>query len=203
MLNDEIAATLAGYPTATIYEALGKAGAMLPAIRPLLRRSRLAGIAYTIRILPAETAAVLRAIDEAPAGAVLVIDAGDTGVSSVWGGTSSLASAIRGLRGCVTNGYARDLDEMIDLCVPVYAAGVAVTGTLKNHPGWTNIPVAVGGVVVHPGDFVIGDSDGVVIVPQDEGERAIAASQKQLEKEQARDARVRAGEPLASILSLR
>ena len=203
MSPGEIARSLARFAAATLYEAMGKSGAVLPPIRPILPRSRLAGIAYTVRVLPAETAAVIRALDEAPPGAVLVIDTGDSGVASVWGGTSSLAASLRGLGGCVTNGYVRDVDEIIDIGFPVYAGGVAVTGTLKNHLGWNSLPVAIGGVPVRPGDYVIGDSDGVVVVPQEDGERTIAAAEAQRAKEDARDARIRAGESMAVVVGLR
>ena len=145
METQELVRALAALPAATLYEGMGKVGAVHHPIRPICPGSRLAGLAYTIRILPGETSAVLRAIEEAPAGSVLVIDTGGNGESAVWGGTSSLASSVRGLAGCVTNGLVRDIDEIIEIGLPVYAAGITVTGTIKNHPGWVGLPVAVGG----------------------------------------------------------
>ena len=133
---------------------------------------------------------------------MLVIDCGSVGTCSVWGGTSSLVSKTRGLAGCVTNGNMRDTDELRELGVPVYGGGVSVTGTLKNHPGWTGIEVSVGGVTVRPGDYVIGDADGVVVVPQDRAEMVLAAAAVQKKKEDERDARIRAGEPLSQVLGL-
>lgn len=198
-----IAAQLGAFPAATLYEALGKSGGMTPDIRAMVPRTKLAGVAYTVRILGAETAAVLNAIEQAPAGSVLVIDTGASGIHPTWGGTSSLASQVRGLAGAVTNGLVRDLDEMIDLAVPVYASGASVMGTLKNHPGWHGLPVTVGGVVVHPGDYVIGDADGVVVVPAAAADQALAASNAQRAKEEERDARVRRGEPLTLVVGLR
>jgi len=164
--------------------------------------ARMAGIAYTLRILGAETLAVLRALEAAPPGSVLVIDCGSVGTCSVWGGTSSLASRTRGLAGCVTNGNVRDTDEIRELGVPVYGGGVSVTGTLKNHPGWTGVEVTVGGIVVKPGDYVIGDADGVVVVDQERAEAVLAAAAMQKKKEDDRDARIRAGEPLSLVLGL-
>ena len=196
------AAALGRYAAATLYEAAGKSGGMGPEIRCLLPGAKLVGVAYTVRILQAETLAVLRAIDEAPRGSVLVIDCGSVGVCSVWGGTSSLASKTRGIAGCVTNGNVRDIDEVRELGLPVFAAGVCVTGTLKNHPGWTGIEVCVGGVSVRPGDFVVGDADGVVVVSAGIGERLLALASEQQKKEQERDARIRAGESLAAVLNL-
>jgi 4-hydroxy-4-methyl-2-oxoglutarate aldolase len=171
-------------------------------IRAMVPGARMAGVAYTLRILGAETLAVLRALEAAPKGSVLVIDCGSVATCSVWGGTSSLASKTRGLAGCVTNGNVRDTDEIRELGVPVYGAGVSVTGTLKNHPGWTGIEVSVGGVAVKPGDYVIGDADGVVVIPKSQAEVVLAAAAVQKKKEDERDARIRAGEPLSQVLGL-
>lgn len=203
MEMQELVRALSALPAATLYEGMGKAGAIHHHIRPMCPGSRLAGVAYTVRILPGETLAVLRAVEEAPPGSVLVIDTGGDGESAVWGGTSSLASRVRGLAGCVTNGLVRDLDEIVEVGVPIYAAGVTVTGTLKSHPGWLGQPVCVGGQVVRAGDFLIGDADGVVVVPRETAQEALAGGLKQRAKEESRDARIKAGEALTLVLGLR
>lgn len=189
-------------PTATVYEAAGKAGDMAPAIRPMLRGVGLCGPAFTVRIFPGETLAVLRAVATAPAGSVLVIDAGGTERGTVWGGSSTIAAERRGLAGCVTNGAVRDLAELEVARFPVFAAGVSVRGTLKTHPGWSALPVAVGDVVVAPGDVVLGDDDGVLVIPAarafDVAQRALA----QRAAEEAREERLRAGESLLTVLGL-
>jgi len=197
-----IAARLGRFPAATLYEAAGKCGGMNAEIKAMVPGARMAGVAYTLRILGAETLAVLRALEAAPSGSVLVIDCGSVGTCSVWGATSSLASKTRGLAGCVTNGNVRDIDEIRELGVPVYGGGISVTGTLKNHPGWTGVEVSVGGVTVKPGDYVVGDADGVVVIPKDKGELVIQAAALQKNKEDERDARIRAGEPLSAVLGL-
>lgn len=197
-----VAQAMGGFSTATLYEALGKSGAMAAEIRCMLPGTRLCGVAYTVRTLGAETAAVLTAIDDAAPGAVLVIDTGTVGVSPTWGGTSSIASSLRGLAGMVTNGVVRDLDEMIETGLPVYATGRSPIGTLKNHPGWRQVPVSVGGVLVNPGDFVIGDGDGVVVVPAALGEQALERAEAQRRKETERDARIRAGERITAVVGL-
>jgi len=203
METQELIHALAALPAATLYEGMGKVGAVHHHVRPICPGSRLVGLAYTIRILPGETAAVLRAIEEAPAGSVLVIDTCGDGESAVWGGTSSLASKVRSLAGCVTNGLVRDVDEIIEIGVPVYAAGITVTGTIKNHPGWVGLPVTVGGQVINPGDILVGDADGVVVVPWALAQVALDGGMKQRAKEEARDARIKAGEPLTLVLGMR
>lgn len=198
----EITEILARYPTATIYEAAGKCGDMAPAIRQIVPGVSFSGIAYTVRTFPSDTTAVIHALDDAPVGSVLVIDAGGTDRAAVWGGTSSLVCSLRGLAGCVTNGCVRDTDDLLKTGIAVYAAGIAPRGTLKNHEGWRGIPVSVGGVTVSPGDYVIGDRDGVVVVAAEDGEAMCVRAEEQRQKEQARDARVRNGESLASIIGL-
>ena len=203
MHRQELIHSLAALPAATLYEGMGKVGAIHHRIRPLCPGSRLAGAAYTVRILPGETRAVMQAIEEAPTGSVLVIDTGGDGESAVWGGTSSLAANVRGLAGCITNGLVRDLDEVIEIGIPVYAPGITVTGTLKNHPGWIGSPVCIGGQVVRSGDLVFGDADGAVVIPFERAEVALTECTKQRKKEEDRDARLKAGEAVTIVLGLR
>jgi 4-hydroxy-4-methyl-2-oxoglutarate aldolase len=197
-----IADALGMLGTSTVYEAAGKVGDMGPAIRQIVPGTRFAGLAVTVRVWPGDTLGVLRAIDTAVGGAVIVVDAGGTDRAAVWGGTSSLACLARGVRASVTNGSVRDVDEIIALKFPVYAAGVSPRGTLKNHPGWRGIPVSVGDCVVNDGDIVIGDSDGVLIVPMKDAAEILVKAEAQERKQLERDARARAGESLVSIIGL-
>jgi len=194
---------LGSFPAATLYEALGKSGGMSADIRPMIVRPRLCGPAYTVRILGCESAAVLWAVEQAPPGSVIVIDTGSSGTAPVWGGTSTLGATVRGIAGVVTNGLVRDLDEIQDRGFPIYATGTSVHGTLKHHPGWTGESVSVGGVVVKTGDIVVGDSDGVVVVPADRIDEALEKARLQRKKEVERDNRIRAGEPISIVVGLR
>lgn len=196
----DIADALAEYGTATVYEAAGKFGDLSAFIRPIVPGVRLGGIARTLRVWPGDTLGVLRAIDAAQRGDVIVVDAGGTGLGAVWGGTSSLACQARGVRGCVTNGLVRDVDDFIALRFPVFAAGVSPRGTQKNHPGWHGIPVTIGEAVINTGDIVIGDSDGVLVVRQAEAAGVLEKAKEQDRKQRERDARARSGESLCAIL---
>lgn len=198
----EIADALAQFGTSTVYEAAGKRGDMSPAIRSIVPGVKLAGIAATLRVWPGDTLGVLHAVDRAKSGTVLVIDAGGTERAAVWGGTSSLACMARGVRGCVTNGSVRDVDEMIELKFPVFAAGVSPRGTQKNHPGWHGIPISVGDCVVNNGDIVIGDSDGVLVIPANGADVVLEKAREQDRKQRERDERARRGEDLCTILGL-
>jgi 4-hydroxy-4-methyl-2-oxoglutarate aldolase len=191
---------LSGLATATIYESNGKWGDIGPPIRPLIEGVRLAGPAYTVKAMPGDNLVIFRAIDEAPAGSVLVIDAGATDRATIWGGTSTVACVAKGIVGCVTNAAVRDMAQIREMKFPVYAPGINVRGTVKGHPGWTNIPIAIADVPVKPGDLVIGDEDGVVIVA---AEKAVEVANKALarsKEEDAREDRLRRGETMKQVI---
>lgn len=200
--SDEVVATLGRLPTATIYEANGKWGEVAPNIRPIVDGVRLCGRAFTVKAMPGDNLVVFRAIDEAPAGSVLVIDAGNTAGATIWGGTSTCACVAKKINGCVTNAAVRDVAQIRKLNFPVFAAGINVRGTVKSHPGWTQVPISFGEVPVKPGDIVIGDEDGIVIVA---AERAEEVAKKALEKQrndEERETRILNGEPIRTVLKL-
>ncbi|PPR65694.1 MAG: 4-hydroxy-4-methyl-2-oxoglutarate aldolase/4-carboxy-4-hydroxy-2-oxoadipate aldolase [Alphaproteobacteria bacterium MarineAlpha3_Bin7] len=199
---NKTAEILGKFPTATIYEAAGKVGDMSPNIRPIVPEKSLSGIAYTVKIFPNDTKAVILALEEAPKGSVLVIDAGGTNRSAVWGGSSSLVSSIRGIAGCVTNGSVRDVRELIKIGIPVYAAGISPRGTLKNHEGWSKKTISVGGVSISTGDYIIADEDGVLVVEASMGIKLCELAEKQFEAEHLREKRIKMGETLSTILGI-
>jgi len=196
----DVVATLAGIPTATIYESAGKWGDVAPSIRPVVDGVRLAGRAFTVKAMPGDNLVIFRAIEEAPAGSVLVIDAGATDRATIWGGTSTVGCVAKKIAGCVTNAAVRDVAQIRKLRFPVYAAGINVRGTVKSHPGWTQVPISIGEVPVKPGDIIIGDEDGLVVVAS---ERAQEVAEKALEKrrtDEAREERILRGEPIRAVL---
>ena len=190
------------YTAATIYEAAGKLGGMEPHIRSIVPGSRMAGPAFTVKCLVGDARAVAQAVDRAKAGDVLVIDAGATDLTTPWGSMSATAAQLKGLAGCVTNAGVRDVDELLEIGFPVFAAGVGIGGNVKLHPGWMGLPVSIGGVTVQPGDFVIGDSDGVVVVPARRAGEICARAAEQQAKEDEIMRRIRTGEPLARIFGI-
>jgi 4-hydroxy-4-methyl-2-oxoglutarate aldolase len=200
--TDEVVATLGKLPTATIYEAAGKRGEVAANIRPIVDGLRLCGRAFTVKAMPGDNLVIFRAIDEAPAGSVLVIDAGGTDRVTIWGGTSTCACVAKKINGCVTNAAVRDVAQIRKLQFPVYAAGINVRGTVKSHPGWTQVPIALGEVPVRPGDIIVGDEDGLVVVA---AERADEVARKALDKQrhdEEREARILNGEPIRTVLKL-
>ncbi len=187
-------------PAATVYEAAGKLGDMAPNIRPMIPGARLLGPAFTVKAMPSDNLVVFKAIAAAPAGSVLVVDAGDTERSTIWGGTSTVASVARRLLGLVTNAAVRDLDEILESGWPVFAAGVSVRGASKSHPGWIGIPVVVGGVNVNPGDIILADADGVIVIPPDQLATIVPKAEAKRAVEIDNEDRLRRGESIQSVM---
>lgn len=134
-------------------------------LRPMHKSGQLLGQALTVRVPPGDNLMVHKAIDIALPGDVIVVDAGGETTIAIIGDIMSSLAARRGLAGMVIDGAIRDSAELAQSRFPVYARGVTHRGPYKNGPGEINVPVSVGGMVVGPGDIVVGDADGVVAIP--------------------------------------
>lgn len=144
----------------------------------------MAGTAVTVRCRGGDNLLPLRAFDYCRPGDVLVIDAGGDLSNAVVGGIITAGAAMLGLAGMVIDGAIRDVAEIREREFPVYARGVNHRGPYKNGPGEINVPVCIGGMVVQPGDIVIGDQDGLLAFPAAEAARLIDKARQQHEKEQ-------------------
>lgn len=197
--SNDVVAALGRLPTATIYEAAGKWGDVAANIRPIVDGVRLCGRAFTVKAMPGDNLVVFRAIEEASAGSVLVIDGGGTDGATIWGGSSTCACVAKKINGCVTNAAVRDVAQIRKLNFPVYAAGINVRGTVKSHPGWTQVPISFGATTVRPGDIVIGDEDGLVIVMAEKADEILKKAIEKNQKDEEREARLLKGEPFRTI----
>ena len=154
----------AGLPTATISDCLDRLQAMHAGIHRV-SGGDLLGPAFTIETCAGDSATIHRAIEVAPSGAVLVIDAGGHLGRAVWGNVLTVAARQRGVRGVILDGVVRDLEALQGTDFPVFALGACPAGPHKGFVGRWDVPIQCGGVVVNSGDMVVGDADGVVIVP--------------------------------------
>jgi 4-hydroxy-4-methyl-2-oxoglutarate aldolase len=161
-------------PTAELADAAGVPIAVEPRIRPVWPGARLAGRAFTVRTPPGEHRAVRTAAEQAPAGSVLVVDGGGELASALWGDKMSRLALDRGLAGIVVDGAVRDLDGIEALRFPVFAAGCVPTPPGRELAGELSVPIRCGGLDVRPGDYVYGDSDGVVVVAAERYDQIIA-----------------------------
>jgi len=161
-------------------ERLHAAGAEL---RPMHGGGVLAGPAFTVKTAPGDNLLVHKALDMARPGDVIVVDAGGFTGAAVVGEIMTRWAARRGIAGLVIWGAIRDSGEIRRGSFPVYACAVTHRGPYKDGPGEINIPVAIAGMPVNPGDIVVGDADGVVAVPLAMAERVLASAKAIRDKE--------------------
>lgn len=154
----------ASLESATVYEAAGPAGAMDHTIRPITWGQRMCGRALTVRCHPADNLMLHAAIAVAEPGDVIVADVGGLLDAGYWGEITTVAAQARQIAGLVIGGGIRDRRAIVARGFPIWSAAICMRATVKRTAGDINVPVVVGGVTVHPGDLVLGDDDGVVVV---------------------------------------
>lgn len=145
-------------------DQVARSQVLSPGIRPLWTGARLSGPAYTVRCAPGDNLMLHAAIHRAPAGSVIVVDGGDAS-HAVAGGNVCAVAHRRGIAGFVIEGAIRDVAEIRELGFPVFARAVVPKPGLKAAPLPLQQPVNCGGVLVHPGDFIVADEEGIVAVP--------------------------------------
>jgi RraA family protein len=145
----------------------------------------MAGTAVTIRTRPGDNLAIHRAFDFCRPGDVMVVDGGGDLTQALMGDIMASYAESIGVAGLVIDGAIRDVGALRQRHFPVYARGVTHRGPYKNGPGEINVPVVVGGMVVNPGDIVVGDEDGVLAIPQAAAAEVLAKARKQEEREAA------------------
>lgn len=201
MTEDDALKALQNFPTATLSEATKAPCDLPPSVGCMVPGSNMIGPAFTVRCPLGDNTAVTRAVDQAPAGSVIVIDCGGPARTAVWGETASFASTYKGVAGCVTNGMIRDIDPIRDMGFPVFAAGLSLRGSTKGQAGEIGCTLVIGDITIRPGDYVRGDSDGVVVIPVDQAAPVIETATQALKEEQSRNERLKSGVPLAEILA--
>ncbi|HPU62349.1 MAG: 4-carboxy-4-hydroxy-2-oxoadipate aldolase/oxaloacetate decarboxylase [Bacillota bacterium] len=182
---------IAGYrelSSATVHEASGRKGAVDPAIKPISRRVKICGPAFTVQCAPGDNLMLHKALEKAQPGDVIVASVGGQPEYGYWGSLMAVSAMARGLGGLAIDGCVRDSEEIISMGFPVFSRGFAIRGTAKATLGTINYPTVFGGVMVNPGDIVIGDDDGIVVVALNEAEEVLEKSirRKQMEEEKAK-----------------
>ncbi|MFP4592275.1 4-carboxy-4-hydroxy-2-oxoadipate aldolase/oxaloacetate decarboxylase [uncultured Ralstonia sp.] len=190
------------FGTATIHEAQGQRGAIDPRVAALDPRRRLIGPALTVDMRPSDNLMIHYALTKARRGDVLVVDVKGFVDAGPWGDILTLAAQEIGIAGLVINGAVRDADSIIELGFPVFCRGLCIKGTNKNQPGRVNVPVMIGGVDIHPGDIVVGDRDGLVVVARNEVAEVIRASEERERKEATMRERLKQGATMVELLGL-
>ena len=165
-LDERLVAEAAVFSSATFHEAAGQTGALPAAIKPLASSMRVCGPAFTVRGAPGDNLWLHRAIAAAAPGDVLVVTVDGAHEFGYWGGIMTTAAVACRLGGLVIDGCVRDGDELVASGFPVFARGRAIRGTAKqaDAPGALAVSLTIGHAAVAPGDLIVGDADGVVVV---------------------------------------
>jgi 4-hydroxy-4-methyl-2-oxoglutarate aldolase len=188
--------------SATLHEAQGQTGALASALKPLDPFRRLAGPAMTIDVKPGDNLVIHHALRFAQPGDVLVIDAKGYVEAGPWGDILTMAAQKIGIAGLIIDGAVRDSDAILEMGFPVFSRGISIRATQKNQPGRINVPIVCGGVAVNPGDWAMGDRDGVVIISRSEVAAVIVAAQKREVAEIALRKAIAAGKSTVELLGL-
>lgn len=198
----DLVADLGRVPTTILSDMMNRMNAMQAAIKPVRAGLRLAGPALTVKCMVGDNIMTHKAITMAQAGDVLVVDGRAHEDTAIWGGLQTAACMVKKLGGVVVDGAVRDVAELREGDFPVFTRAATPAGPHKGWGGSVNEPIQCGGVTVMPGDIVIGDDDGVVVVAQAVATQVLTRALRRLEEETEWKRRVEAGESLLDILDL-
>ena len=189
----ELLHALQALPTANLSDNLSRHYGAGAAPRPFHRGAKMLGMAFTVKTRSGDNLLAHKAIDMAAPGDVILVDAGGAMDHAIIGEIMTSHAAKRGIAGMVIDGAIRDADAIAASDFPVYARGITHRGPYKDGPGEINVPISIVGMVVQPGDIIVGDIDGIVAIPQAIAKQVIAATQAQSEKENQILAQIAAG----------
>lgn len=170
-------------PVANVSDTMMRMSAGGARLRPMHRSGRLAGPALTVKTRPGDNLMIHQALEMAMPGDVIVVDAGGDLTNALVGELMTTYAIRRGVAGMVIDGAIRDFDVINAGDFPVYAGGVTHRGPYKDGPGEINVPISIDGMVIQPGDLMLGDTDGVLCVPLDSADEVLAASRRKVELE--------------------
>lgn len=189
----ELLKRFSALPTANVADAQDRLGALDARIKPVWRGATIAGPAFTVWTRAGDNKMLHEALRLAEPGDVLIVNGQGDESRALLGELMAERAKFRGLAGFVIDGAVRDADVIGEIEVPVFARAVTPAGPFKHGPGKLGCNIAVGGVAVSPGDIVLGDADGVVIVPQEGAEQVLINAEAKFADETARRADIKAG----------
>jgi len=188
---------------ATVHEAQGRTGLLAPYMRPIYTSARVAGPAVTVLCQAGDNLMIHAAVELCQPGDVLVVTCTAESTDGMFGDLLATSLRSRGVAGLIINAGVRDVADLTAMDFPVWSKAISAMGTVKATLGSVNVPVVCAGELIRPGDAVIGDLDGVVVVPREDVAEVVKASQQRIAKEEKNRERLRAGEAGLDMYGLR
>jgi 4-hydroxy-4-methyl-2-oxoglutarate aldolase len=177
-------------------DAMGRFNFMDPGIQPRTGLP-LCGLAVTVHCRPADNLMVHKALDIAEPGDIIVVNTCGNVTSAVFGELMCTSAAAKRIGGIVVDGAIRDVDAITHMNMPAYSRSISPGGSDRDGPGEVNVPISCGGIVVSPGDVVVGDADGIAVVPREHAASVLELLAALIERERARMAEIRGGQLFA------
>jgi 4-hydroxy-4-methyl-2-oxoglutarate aldolase len=201
--DPEVVRALGELGVATVHEAQGRTGLMKPYMRPIYPSARAAGTAVTISSQPGDNLMIHAAMEVCQRGDILVVTTTSESTDGMFGELLGVSCEAHGVVGLITDAGVRDTAELTAMDFPVWARAISAQGTVKSTAGSVNVPVVCGGMAVHPGDVVVADADGVVVVPRERAAAVAQAGRDRFDKEAKTRERLRNGELGVDFYGLR
>jgi 4-hydroxy-4-methyl-2-oxoglutarate aldolase len=199
----DIIQTLGEQGVATIHEAQGRTGLLNPYLRPIYPAAKVAGSAITVSCQPGDNLMIHAAIEVCQLGDVLVVTTTSESTDGMFGELLATSCQAHGIRGLVIDAGVRDVADLTAMDFPVWSKAISAQGTVKATPGSVNIEVVCAGAIIRPGDVIVGDLDGVVVIKRELAAAVAQLGQKRLEKEASSRAKLKAGELGVDFYGLR